>query len=361
VFGGDTFAAGSEVIVREPVRGDLIVAAGRVDVESEVDGDVVATGGRLRVAGRVQRSLYAAGGQLEVVGAVGRNARIAGGQVDLARSAEIAGNVSVAGGRVRLHGTVRGSVQAAGGRVLIDGEVAGDVNANGGEVELGPDARIAGTLRYRSREELRRDTSAQVTGGVQRLGLMPGAGPRDGRHEEREGAAEGPRGGVVLAALGGVWALGLMVLAALAIVALPAFSDRVAQTLRERTGMSLLLGFLLVACLPLALVLMIVTLVGIPLAMFVLLATLALLPVAYAASAIGLGDWALQRWPSGRREKTAWRIGAACAALLLLTLLGAIPVVGWLIGFSAMLAGLGALMLQVRQGRPPAPPASMAG
>jgi hypothetical protein len=78
-------------------------------------------------------------------------------------------------------------------------------------------------------------------------------------------------------------------------------------------------------------------------------ATLALLPVAYATSAIGLGDWALQRWQAARREHKGWRIGAACASLLVLTVLGAIPFVGWLIGLAALLAGLGALMLQARR------------
>ena len=259
------------------------------------------------------------------------------------RGAEIAGNVSVAGGRVRLYGAVGGSVHAAGGRVLIDGPVGGDVNAGAGQVELGPNARIAGALRYRSDEALRRDPTAQVAGGVERLGLMPGGGSR----EARERAADRERVGIAFAAMGWTWTAGLMVLAAIA--ALPAFSARVAQTWHEHIWVNLLLRFLLLACLPLALLLLVITLVGIPFALFALLTTLALLPVAYATSAIGLGDWALQRWQAARREHKGWRIGAACASLLALTVLGAMPFVSWLIGLAALLAGLGALMLQARR------------
>ncbi len=98
-------------------------------------------------------------------------------------------------------------MQAAGGRVLIDGPVGGDVLAASGQVELGPTARIAGTLRYRSGDTLRQDPAAQVLGGAVQMADRPDV--QHGRpmhHREGPGWHGGPswpwtRGLVLLAAV----------------------------------------------------------------------------------------------------------------------------------------------------------------
>src|SRR5213075_3059679 len=123
---------------------------------------------RVRIGGSVGDSLYCGGGQVLLDGTVGSNARIGGGNVEIGPKAVVSGNVSIAGGKVRIDGTVKGYVQVAGGRAFIDGTVGGDVVARSGMVELGPNARIAGKLRYASGKELTRDPAAQVAGGVER-------------------------------------------------------------------------------------------------------------------------------------------------------------------------------------------------
>jgi hypothetical protein len=123
-------------------------------------------------------------------------------------------------------------------------------------------------------------------------------------------------------------------------------SANVARTWHERAGLSLLAGFVLLVCVPVAVLLLLVTIIGIPVALALLATYLALLPVAYVATAIGAGDWALQRWQAQRSAQLPWRIGAACLALVVLALLGWVPVLGWVIALLALLAGLGAVVLQ---------------
>lgn len=77
-------------------------------------------------------------------------------------------------GRVTLLGAETGYVHAAGGSVYINGPVGDDVLSHAGSVQLGPGARIAGRLRYASREELKRDLAAQVAGGVERIDFTDG-------------------------------------------------------------------------------------------------------------------------------------------------------------------------------------------
>jgi len=324
---GDHFAAGCPVEIDKLVSGDVFVAGCSIDVDGAVGGDALVAGGKVRLGAPVSQSLYAAGAQVTVNSSVGRNARIAGGQVTLGSRSQVAGNVVVAGGNVRIEGAVKGYVRAAGGRVLINGPVDGDVVATAGTVELGPNARIGGQLRYASGEEIKRDAAAQVQGGVQRMQVERSVGRRGG---------------------GWVWPIGLMVIAAALVGALPGFYARVAETLSARGWMSLLLGFIALVCIPVAALILMFTLIGVPLALLLIALYLALLLVGYVSTGIGLGAWALARIRSDRTEAKWWRIGFAVLGVLAISLLGRLPYVGGLVVFAGLLIGLGALLLQVR-------------
>jgi len=328
--GGDHFAAGCPVEVDNPVPGDVFLAGCSIDVDGAVGGDAMVAGGRVRVGAPVSQSLYAAGGQLTVNTHIGRNARIAGGQVALGSRSQVAGNVVVAGGNVRIEGAVKGYVRAAGGRVLINGPVDGDVVATAGKVELGPNARIGGQLRYASREEIKRDAAAHVQGGVQRMQVPDQAERSVGR-----------RGGWV-------WSIGLMLIAAALVGAFPGFYARVAETLRARGWMSLLLGFVALVCIPVAALILMFTLIGVPLALLAIALFPALLLVGYVSTGIGLGGWALASLKADRAEAKWMRVGAAVLGVLAISLLGRLPYVGGFVVFAALLIGLGAVLLQVR-------------
>jgi cytoskeletal protein CcmA (bactofilin family) len=333
--GADHFVAGRSIRVVEPVAGDLIAAGGKVDVDATVNGDAVVTGGDVRISGAVNNSLYAGGGQVTLDATVGRNARIGGGRVEIGPKAMVAGNVSIGGGEVRIEGAVKGYVQAAGGSVLIDGTVGGDVVAASRVVELGPNARIAGKLRYASRSELKRDPAAQVTGGVERSPMAD----RSSGHTHRTVARAGRW----------LWTVGLVLMAVVLVAAMPAFTARVATTLHTRVGMSLLIGFVALVCVPVAAILLLFTLIGIPLALLALVLYFALLLVGYAMTGIGIGDWLLGRYRAADAARAGWRIGAAALATLAMALLARVPWIGALVSFIVLIAGLGAVVMQARQ------------
>ena len=330
--GADTFVAGGSARLSAPVQGDLLAAGGEVLLAGPVAGDQIAFGGRLRFDGAVSQDLYAGGGQVALEGSVARNARVAGGEVSLGPRARIAGNASFAGGDIKVLGAVGGYLQAAGGRVLIDGRVDGDVEAASGALELGPNARIGGKLRYRGGAPLKQDPAAQVQGGVERLEVPV------------RGVAERVPAPAVL----GVWTFGLMVMAAVLVAALPGFSSRVAETTRARFGWSLLAGFLTLAAIPLAVVLLLVTVIGIPLALLAALAFMALLLVGYVAAGIALGDATLRRWFAARAAHRGWRALFAALGVFALGIAALIPWLGALLAFVALIAGMGALLLQAR-------------
>lgn len=344
-LGLDRFVAGGTVRHVEAVAGDVIAVGGDVEIDATVEGNAIVTGGTLRIAPLVGHDIYAAGGKILVEAHVGRSARLAGGRVELGSRAQVDGNFSAAAGEVVIRGPVRGHVQAAAGSVLIDSAVDGDVNVVAGSLELGPGARIGGKVHYRSGDTLRVDPAARVAGGIER-GAPYGTRPRDRR------VARETSGG------GWVWTVGLMVLAAVMAAAIPAASQRVGAEMRARPGWSLLIGFIVLASVPVATLLLMITIIGLPLALLVLLAYFALLLVGYVATAVALGDGALRRWRTGSASTTGWRIAAAMLAVVALALLGRVPFVGFVVAFAAMLAGIGAILMSFthRVAPPQSPP-----
>jgi cytoskeletal protein CcmA (bactofilin family) len=333
-FGDDRFAAGGTVRVQRAVAGDLLSVGGTVDVDADVDGDAVVAGGNVRLGGSIGQSVYAAGGQVTVAALIGHNVRVAGGDVSLTRTAEISGNLSAAGGRVELNGAVHGYVQAAGGQIYLNGPVGGDVIATSGRIELGPQARIEGRLRYASGNKPTLDPAARVAGGIEPL-------PMRIRTIEAETVDRVGRGAAW------VWTIGLIVLAAVLVATLPRFFARVSETARGRVGWSLLIGFIALVCIPVAAVILIVTLIGLPLGLLALLLYFPLLLIGYVAAGIALGDWTVSRWQP--IAPTGWRIVAAMLAVLVIALAARVPVVGVLIVLAALLIGVGSLLMQWRR------------
>ncbi|WP_341318349.1 polymer-forming cytoskeletal protein [Paraburkholderia sp. IMGN_8] len=326
----DHFSAGRSVEVDRPVAGDSIAAGAEVALSSNVSGDVILAGGEVRIDGEASQNVYAAGGRVVVDGAVGRNARIAGGRVDIGRRAQIAGNASIAAGRVNVAGNVKGYLQATGGRVYIDGAVGGDVEAAGGEVALGPNARVAGTLRYRSPDALEQDPRAVVSGGIERLAARGPAAPGRASHW----------------VVRWIWTIGLMVLAALLVTALPGFSARVSRRVIKRFLLSMLLAFVAIVCVPIAAIVLLATGIGAPLGILTALAYPGLLLVGYASAGVALGDAILRRAKADHADVKRWRTAFAALGVLAISLAGWIPWVGGFVRLVALLVGVGALISQ---------------
>lgn len=303
--------------------------------EARRAGDRFVAGGSVRQASAVEGDLFGAAGTFELDASVGGSASLAGGSVVIGPDASIAGRLSAATGTIEIRGPVRGSVHVAGGHVLVDSKVDGDVRVAAGELRLGPNARIGGRLRHRA-QDLQVDPQAQVAGGIERGERM--------RPETGRGAHAWRWGGFA-------WTLGLVALAALIAGAFPLGSRRVGESLRGEPAVAVLVGFMVLVCVPVAALLLLVTIIGIPLAVALLLLYFLVLLVGYATIAVVLGDAALARLRAQDAQRTGWRMGAAMAAMLALAILTRIPWVGGLVAFAVLLAGLGAIVLATRAWR----------
>jgi cytoskeletal protein CcmA (bactofilin family) len=308
-----------------------LALAGNAAAEEATASQSVWIGGSVDISQAVEGPVHAAGGTVIVNAPVNGDVHVAGGTVEVGSAAAISGDAALAGGSITVDGSIKGKLRAAGGQVWINGPVAGGASIAAGTLELGPAARIDGKLVFRG-EELRRDPAAQVTGGVeQRQG--------DARMHAHTQASRFARGWI--------WTGGLMVLAALIAAALPGPSQRMAQELRERPWITPFLGLATVFSIPIAAVLIMITVIGIPIGLLALIGHAALLLVGYVWIAVVLGGMLLDRVKPETAALTAWRVGAAVLAMLALALLARIPFVGHLVGLAALAVGVGMIVAVV--------------
>ena len=135
--GGDVVNIGPDEVIED----DLYVAAGTFTLDGTVEGDLIVVGGTLTINGTVDGDLIAAGQSVVVNGSVGDDARIAG--YALTVPGTISDDIIGAGFSLenRAESSVGGDVIYVGYQALLGGEIDGDVNAAGGAV------RIAGPIQ----------------------------------------------------------------------------------------------------------------------------------------------------------------------------------------------------------------------
>ena len=282
------------------------------------------------------KSVYV-GAQVDITEPVNGDVRAAGGEVKLA--APVAGDAHLAGGEVRVTGAISGKLRAAGGEVVLDGPIEGDASVAAGELHLGPHARIGGKLVFRG-GELKQDPAAQIAGGVEHR-------TRGMRHSHDFDP-------VGRFAHGWLWTVGLMVMAAIIAAALPGPTHRMASELREHPWTAPLIGFIALTCIPIAAVLIMITIVGIPIGILAILGYVALLLVGYVWLSVVVGGMLLDRFRADVASQIAWRVGAAVIAMLVLALLARVPFVGGWVAFIALIVGVGMVVSGIfRKQTPP--------
>jgi hypothetical protein len=114
---------------------------------------------------------------------------------------------------------------------------------------------------------------------------------------------------------------------------------------------SLGLGLAILVCVPFVAIVLLITIIGIPLALLLVSLYLLVLFLGWVTTALFLAQRGLQALRPGRMATRGWQLVALLLGLVALWLLRQIPLVGGLIGFIALLAGVGALTWSAFNGR----------
>jgi cytoskeletal protein CcmA (bactofilin family) len=139
-------ALGKQVIVEGTVTGDLLAAGEHVSVSGEVQGSLVALARSVSIGGVVKGDIYSAGQAVDVRGQVGRNVYTAANTLDIATGARIATDAWIADQYGRVSGTIGRDLHAAGQSLALTGAVDRAVRFSGQNLDLGQTARVGGEI-----------------------------------------------------------------------------------------------------------------------------------------------------------------------------------------------------------------------
>lgn len=334
---GDVYGGGGTVSVVGAVAGDVVAGGGTVTVQGPVSQDVIVGGGTVMVLGAVGDDIRVAGGNVTIGGTVAGDVIAMGGTVHILQSATIGGDVVLLGGVMALEGAAAGRVYARGGELTINSAVGGGVDAMVENVTIGSLARITGGVTYTAPQEMTRAEGAQIEGAVAYTPVTERAA------EKRDGA-----GGffAFFSIMAFIKIIGLTILALIILWLFKHLAVEVSEEALARPALNGLLGFATMIVVPIALVLIMMTILGLFVGITGFVLYMALLLVAGALTMILAG--ALLSLMISRTMCVNWKWTLLGAVVLYLVAL--IPFVGWFITFIIYFITLGSF-IRVLQGR----------
>lgn len=346
VIGGDLFIAGSGGAGTVEAARDLFAAGGNLTVEGSVAQDAHFAGFDIDIETEVADDVYAAGASVTLRSAVGEDLTAMGFSVRVAGDGSVAGNARLSGASVVVDGPVAGALVASGGEVVINSEIGGDARLAAGTLGFGPEARIAGNLSYAAPEEIEIPASVIDPARVrfERVDSWEGVerATRDWHGPEMPMM---PSTTAIFGAL--VVTIGFfVVLGAVALAVWPERIEALRQGAMARPGRAMLGGVLGLAVIfglvPIALM----TVLGIPLLPVILLALVVAWILGYA---FGVYVLAMRIWTGmgGDEPASPGRLAVYAAGLLVISLLNVVPFLGWILNFTLVLFGLGAIAVPV--------------
>jgi hypothetical protein len=230
-------------------------------------------------------------------------------------------------GPATIEGTVREDLFVLNGDTEISGTVNGDVVVFNGDVAVRSGAEIGGDLVTQSTPQV--EDGATIRGSRTNVAT---------KFDYDMGGFAGRF----------VWWLGytvsVLILGLLLLALAPHLDEAVVETIRARLGSSIGWGIGLFLLLPIASVLLIVTVVGIPLGLFVLFALALIYTIGYTVATLGVGRLVM---------RSSSRYAAFLVGLVILRAFALIPVLGGLLWLLASVWGLGLLAVAIRAGHTP--------
>lgn len=283
----------------------------------------------------------------------------AGEVVILTRDAEVKGDTWIAARRAAVEGEIEGDLSIRAQEALINGKVKGDVSFYGLDLTLGPDADIRGSVTYYSPSAARVDRNAKVKGEINGHDIAtaqkqsPPAAPRGGTREHwrdrhMDEQWEGPRMAAPGYHMSAGGALFFGVIALVIAFAMPVTTSRMRDALVAQPIPAVGLGLIWLAGLPVAAVLIAITIVGLPFAFLLLLLWPLGMILGLAATLAAFGEFLAGRIGEAGKGALGRIVGVVLAAAIIWIGIS-VPFLGALVWLFAVAGGVGLLYLGFRQ------------
>lgn len=323
----DMYMAGANVTSAGVVNGDLFVAGGNVVVSGDVSSDLMVAGSNLNVLSNIGDDARVFGGTVIVNGKIKGDLMVGGGQVTIS-GIGIGGDATIGGGNVHIDAPVSGDLLLGGGNIYINAPIGGNVKIQAEKITLGKNAVIEGNLSYESKKELVQEEGSVVKGVVDFK-------PMQKRDEPKKILP-----GIISAFL--IWRFFAMLAGSLIVgLLLHRFSKDVVEIGVGRPVYQFFKGILVIIVLPIASVILLMTMLGIPFGVLGMLGFVALFIFSFIFSPILLGSVVYRLFKKGELE-VSWK--TILLGVVLSSILCAIPFFGNLVSTIVMFITLGSMV-----------------
>jgi cytoskeletal protein CcmA (bactofilin family) len=331
----DLIIAGNTIKSSATIKGDFFSASYRLVQNGIVEGSVIAFAKDVDISGQVNGSVSGFGQNINVNGKVNRNLVGFFSALNIKPDADIGGDVTAFGGELTLDGKIGKGLRGSVGTLIISGIVNGDVSVKADKIILMPTAKILGDFKYKSSKQAKIESGASVSGQT--------FWTKEEAKKEKK-----PKDIFTLKSLI-TEILFLLALMITGIVLTLIFKKRAYHAKRAVTASflkSLGWGFVFMVCIPIAIIILIVTILGIPIAIISLFAYAVLLYIAKLPVATALGEKIIKAF--GKQGEPSL-IPSMLLGLIVLTILLNIPYLEWLIYFIVLFTGFGAILTSQKQ------------
>jgi hypothetical protein len=332
VHNGDYFASGDSVEISGRVNGDVYLFAEQAIIDGVVNGDLLCCGGSIDISGKIMHNCRILGGQVLVSGEVGKNVTVAAGNLQLLSSAAIDGNLVVVAGNVDLSAKIGSDATVLASNLRVSSQINNDLQSYVGQMRVTSRAVIGGNLDYRSNNPAWIEPGAMIRGQTV---YHPSFVHKLVKGTWIQSLLVGSK---ILATLMNF--IYTCVIGIILIKIFPKNLESALYELKKHSLKSLSYGLMLLILLPLASLLMLMTILGIPFA----LTLIALNIIGFYTAKVYCIFWA-SNWIFGKLKMKANRFPSYFLGLIIYFCLTPIPIFGTILTFAFMLLGLGAGVL----------------
>lgn len=331
VINEDYFMSGETISMNGTVNGDAYLFGSDITVSGIVNGDVLVAGGNVTIDGTVNGNLRAAGGNVTVNGTVEKNITTFSGYTVITDQATLGGSLTSLSGDLALHAPLPKGMTIAAASTTISNVVGGNITAAVESLNFADGANIEGNVNYWSQAPATLATNANIEGDFNHY-----TPPSSGINLDSVMSTLS----LIAVTLMLIFFIGALLIGLIFVKIMPTHMDAMANTAIQKTGKSLLYGFIALIAVPIAIIILLVTLVGIPLALILGVMYLVVLYISkiIVGYAIGRRLFATRQKPPARGWVLLW-------GMLLLTICGFVPLVGWVVDLGALLIGTGAILI----------------
>jgi hypothetical protein len=327
----DLYVGGGTVIINGIVNGDVYVGTGTLIVNGQISQDLVAGGGNITISGIIGDDLRIAGGSISILGEIKGDVIAGGGNVIVSKDAVFGQDLIVGAGSLVMEGRVKRAAILTGGTIVMNGRIDGPLEIHADEVRFGGDARTTFKARVFSPREAIMDEGSQLADGVDFT--------KTDKPASREGKDLGKPLVGFLSMVFILELIGLMIASAVLVSIFKTYSNKLVDRSLDKPGRSLLYGFATLFLIPIAVVILMISILGSWLGGLLAIGYVFLVAITKLFGGVVFGAWLWRLGTKGKSRRVDWKI--AVMGTFLVGFLALIPFLGWIVLGLVFLATLG--------------------